>query len=100
MCAIAYFGIVPLSPGLHAQVTAVAECNVAAGITIESSSFDPLVRGPLTYEWRDERGLVVGREEALVVVDPGEHTIEEAPSRTIGDRRPHELTGDLSRLSR
>jgi len=73
--ATACLGIVCLSSGLHAQESAVAECNVSVGIAIQSSSFDPPVQGPLTYEWRDELGQVVGLEEALVVALPvGQYT--------------------------
>ena len=69
-CATTCLGIVFVSAGLHAQEAAPVECNFATSITIESFSFDPLVDGPLTYEWQDERGLVVGLEEALVVTLP------------------------------
>ena len=73
--ATACLGIVCLSSGLHAQEPAVAECNLSVGITIQSSSFDSPIQGPLTYEWRDELGQVVGLEEALVVALPvGQYT--------------------------
>ena len=73
--ATACLGIVCLSSDLHAQEPAVAECNLSVGITIQSSSFDSPVQGPLTYEWRDELGQVVGLEAALVVALPvGQYT--------------------------
>lgn len=52
-----------------AQAPTVLECNEETDLT-STAQFDPPVRDPLTYEWRDSTGRVVGSEDGLTVALP------------------------------
>lgn len=85
---------------VFAQAPTVLECNETAALA-STPRFDPPVRGPLTYEWRDSTGRIVGSEAGLSITLPvGEHTftmVVTAETRATATNRLTLLVRDTTR---